>query len=91
MCRRQRRYAEAADTWQRILHLRRCPPHITREATEALAVHHEHRLRDLRSAHQFALRSLGFGASAAREHAVRHRLARLERKLSGPATYAFRF
>jgi hypothetical protein len=91
ICRRQRRYAEAAEAWQRILDLRRCPPHIAREATEALAVHHEHRLRDPRSAQQFALRSLGFDTSASRQHATRHRLARLERKLGGPATNALRF
>ena len=30
---------------------------------------------------QFALRSLGFHATAARQHATRYRLARLERKL----------
>ena len=82
MCRRQRRYAEAADGWRRILDLRRCPPHIAREATEALAVHHEHRLRDLRSARNFALRSLGFDACPSRQHATKYRLARLERKLT---------
>ncbi len=91
LCRRQRLYAEAADAWHRILDLRRCPPHIAREATEALAVHHEHRLRDPRSARQFALRSLGFESSASRQHAVRHRLARLERKLGDPATDTLRF
>jgi uncharacterized protein len=82
VCRRQRRYAEAADGWRRILDLRRCPPNIAREATEALAVHHEHRLRDPRSARQFALRSLGFDATASRQDATRYRLARLERKLT---------
>jgi uncharacterized protein len=91
ICRRQRRYAEAADGWRRILDFRRCPPHIAREATEALAVHHEHRLRDPRSARQFALRSLGFEASPSRQHATRYRLARLERKLGGPTTYALQF
>ena len=90
-CRRQRRYREAADGWRRILELRRCPPHIAREATEALAVHHEHRLRDPRSARQFALRSLGFDASPSRTHATHYRLARLERKLGGPTTDALQF
>jgi uncharacterized protein len=91
VCRRQRRYAEAADGWKRILELRRCPPHIAREATEALAVHHEHRLRDLCSARQFALRSLRFDASPSRQHATQYRLARLERKLGGPTSYALQF
>jgi uncharacterized protein YprB with RNaseH-like and TPR domain len=81
LCRRQRRFAEAAGAWQGILDLRRCPPHVQREATEALAVHHEHRLRDLRSARQFALQSLRLHTAPGRQHAVRHRLARLERKL----------
>jgi uncharacterized protein YprB with RNaseH-like and TPR domain len=91
ICRRQRRYAEAADGWRRILDLRGCPPHIAREATEALAVHHEHRLRDPRSARQFALRSLGFEATASRQHATRYRLARLERKLCGATTDILQF
>ena len=91
LCRRQRRFADAAHAWQRVLELRRCPPHITREATEALAVHHEHRVRDLQSARRFALESLRLQASVSRQHAVRHRLARLERKLGGPATDVLRF
>ena len=91
LCRRQRLYADAADAWRRLLDLRRCPPHIAREAMEALAVHHEHRLRDPRSARHFALRSLGFEASPSRQHATRYRLARLDRKLSGPTTDALQF
>jgi hypothetical protein len=91
LCRRQRLYPEAADAWRRILALRRCPARIAREATEALAVHHEHRLRDPGSAKLFALQSLGFDTSPARQHAVRHRLARLERKLGGPSTHALQF
>ena len=91
LCRRERRFAEAAEAWQRLLDLRRCPPHLAREASEALAVHHEHRLRDPQAARLFALPTLGFGASVSRKHAVRHRLARLERKLGGPATESLRF
>ena len=91
LCRRQRRFGDAAEAWRRILDLRRCPPHIAREATEALAVHHEHRLRDPRSARQFALRSLGFHASPSRQHATQYRLARLERKLGVPTTDALQF
>ena len=82
LCRRQRLFAEAAEAWQRLLDLRRCPPHLAREASEALAVHHEHRLRDPHAARLFALQTLGFGNSVSRKHAVRHRLERLERKLS---------
>ena len=91
LCRRQRRFPEAAIAWQRLIDLRRCPPHIMREATEALAVHHEHRLRDPNSARQFALQSLRLEATASRRHAVHHRLARLERKLAGPVTASLQF
>jgi hypothetical protein len=52
-----------------------------REATEALAVHHEHRERDLEAAKAFALRSLEAEAQPAWTRAVQHRLARLDRKL----------
>jgi hypothetical protein len=82
MCRRARRYADAALAWQEILDLRRSPPRLVCEATEALAIHHEHRVRDLKTARRFAMESLGFYESASREHLVRHRLARLDRKLA---------
>ncbi len=85
LCRRLRRYDAAAGAWQRVLDLRRCPPHIVREATEALAVHHEHRARDLQVARTFALQSLQLQATASRQQAVQHRLARLDRKLGSAA------
>ena len=81
LSRRERRYQDAADAWRRILDLRRCPPAILREASEALAVHHEHRLRDLQAARSFALRSLSVQATPSRREATQHRLARLDRKL----------
>jgi uncharacterized protein len=80
-CRRGRDYEEAATAWQEILDLRGCPASIAREATEALAVHHEHRLRDPRSARTFALRSLRLPVTPARRESIEHRLARLNRKL----------
>ena len=58
-----------------------CPPPVAREATEALAVHHEHRDRDLEAAKAFALQSLEVDAQPAWTRAVQHRLARLDRKL----------
>jgi hypothetical protein len=91
MCRRLRRSAEAATAWHDLLKLRFCPPQIVREATEALAIHHEHRIRDLCTARQFALQSLRLEATMSRQHAVRHRLARLERKLASPATQSLQF
>src|SRR5438876_1238225 len=52
-----------------------------REATEALAIHHEHRVRDLKLAKTFALRILESGPRPAWSDAVRHRIARIDRKL----------
>jgi hypothetical protein len=84
LARRMRDYHEAAAAWRRVLALRRCPPAIAREATEALAVHHEHRVRDLEQARGFALQSLQFNISMSRQQAIQHRLARLDRKLGSP-------
>jgi uncharacterized protein YprB with RNaseH-like and TPR domain len=81
LSRRERRHDEAATAWRRALELRRCPPHIAREATEALAVHLEHRNRDLSGARRYALQALQFNATIRRTQSVRYRLARLERKL----------
>ena len=44
--------------WQQLLEWPGCPPSVVREASEALAIHHEHRVRDLAAAKAFALRSL---------------------------------
>lgn len=79
--RRGRRYSEAAGRWRQLLELQGCPAALRREATEALAIHHEHRDRDLSAAHMFALKSLEAGTEKAWGDAARHRLARLERKL----------
>jgi uncharacterized protein YprB with RNaseH-like and TPR domain len=81
LSRRDRRFTDAADAWRRILELRGCPPAILREATEALAVHHEHRLRNLEAARMFALQSLNLNSTRARQEATSHRLSRLNRKL----------
>jgi len=82
LLRRIRHYAAAADVWQRLLDLSDCPPRLEREAAQALAVHHEHRLRSLLSARTLAMRSLQFDATVARREAIEHRLARLDRKLA---------
>ncbi len=81
LCRRQRRYEEAAAAWKRAVGVVRCPPHILREAAHALAVHHEHRSRDLHAARRFAQQSAALTAAPRVAAAMRHRLARLERKL----------
>lgn len=79
--RRDRRYDEAAARWREIVEQPRVPPGILREALEALAIHHEHRVRDLSTALAFARRTLDAGPIAARRDSLRHRLARIERKL----------
>jgi uncharacterized protein YprB with RNaseH-like and TPR domain len=90
LCRRQRAHEDAAAAWRRVLKMGGCPPRLEREAAEALAIHHEHRRRDPRAARGFALRSLQLEATPVRRQAVRHRLARLDRKLarSSPTTSA---
>jgi len=80
--RRARCYEEAAATWGELLAIRGCPPQLEREATSALAIHHEHRRRDPAAAKTFALRSLEAGQQPVWRDAVQHRLARLERKLA---------
>jgi hypothetical protein len=87
LSRRARRFDEAAGYWRRLLEIPGCPPQLIREATEALAIHHEHRAHDLPAAKAFALRSLIASVEAeaprsrARDLAARHRLARIERKM----------
>jgi hypothetical protein len=87
--RRGRRYEEAATCWRELLEIPRCPRHVAREANEALAIHHEHRVRDLEAAKTFALQSLDAGENRAWRDGVRHRLARLNRKMlaSGRLTF----
>ena len=87
-CRRARRHDEAAALWRELSEMRGCPAAIVREATEALAIHHEHRVRDLPLARQFALGSLAAASDGPRPsiaEAVRHRLARIERKMGESA------
>lgn len=79
--RRCRRFDAAAACWRDVLEVPGCPAQLRREATEALAIHHEHRVRDLEAAKMFALKSLEAGSKAAWGDAVRHRLARIERKM----------
>ena len=69
-CRRARLYADAADAWARLVGLRGCPAAIMREATEALAIHHEHRLRDVAHAREYALRYLRFESTRSRQGAL---------------------
>ena len=81
VARRLRHYDDAATAWRRVLGLPVCPRPIEREASEALAVHLEHRRRDLASARDFAERLLQVDESTTRRQAARYRLDRLDRKL----------
>jgi tetratricopeptide (TPR) repeat protein len=73
--RRAHRFDEAAACWQELLEMRGCPAIVAREVGEALAIHHEHRLRDFATAKLFALRT---AESARRDY----RVARIERKIA---------
>ena len=79
--RRQRRHAEAAEAWTQLLSRSHVPQRIRQEASVALAVHHEHRVRDLPAAQQFARRALETEPHPTRREAVQYRLSRLRRKI----------
>jgi hypothetical protein len=79
--RRARSYDEAAAYWRQILDVRGCSRPAAREASEALAIHHEHRVRDLVMARTFARRSLEQGTTARSNEAGEYRLKRIQRKL----------
>ena len=92
-CRRERRFAEAAALWREMVattesrSARRSATAATLRqfAVEALAIHHEHRERDLGRARELALFGLKEGREdgndGRRAESYRRRLARLERKL----------
>ncbi len=91
--RRDRRFDEAAVQWRRLLDLKQgrfgrrsqlLAP-LRQFATEALAIHHEHRERDYEGARELTLRLLDEGDGpdvGVRPDRARHRLARLDRKLA---------
>ena len=89
-CRRDRRFADAARFWKELLALTdagtrrrdRVLGSLREFALEALAIHHEHRARDLGTARELALFALGEDGASPRADGMRHRLARLDRKLA---------
>jgi tetratricopeptide (TPR) repeat protein len=81
--RRSRRFHEAAEAWRALLEISGIETELRREALEALAIHHEHRAKDLEAARLFALRALDLADDARGMDKVRHRLGRLSRKLDG--------
>jgi uncharacterized protein len=83
LCRRRAgRTAEAAAAWQELVRLPGCPSVLRREAREALAIHHEHRSRDLQTARTFVLDALAESSAAAWRQQAEYRLHRIERKLA---------
>jgi uncharacterized protein YprB with RNaseH-like and TPR domain len=80
--RRAGRMAEAASAWAQIVTLPGCPSALRREAREALAVHHEHRSRDLQTAKMFVLDGLAENPAPRWRSKAEYRLQRLESKLA---------
>ena len=84
--RRESRFDEAAKAWHSVLAIagadEGCEAFgaLERRATEALAIHHEHRARDLPSARRYAQALKSAVTGRAREDAD-HRLGRIDRKL----------
>jgi uncharacterized protein YprB with RNaseH-like and TPR domain len=81
--RRDGRYEDAARAWEEILAMApddEAVSTLSRRAVEALAIHHEHRGKDLKAARRYA-EALGRRASGALRNAVDHRIKRIERKL----------
>ena len=88
-CRRQHRHSDAARYWQALIDLGRRPAGVfEREALRALAVHHEHRLKDTDGALNFARRAYAVEYTAGRRRDVERRLTRLERRLANQARTA---
>lgn len=83
LCRRRAgRMAEAAAAWQQLVVMPGCPSVLRREAREALAIHHEHRSRDLQTARTLVLDVLAEGAGSRLRERAEYRLQRLERKMA---------
>ncbi|HNV03415.1 MAG TPA: ribonuclease H-like domain-containing protein [Vicinamibacterales bacterium] len=78
--RRRRRYAEAADAWERLL-ASGASLAFAQEAREALAIHHEHRARNLAAARELAVRALAAERDPGAAAGLRRRLARIDRKI----------
>jgi uncharacterized protein len=88
--RREGRFGEAAEWWRELVAATDLPARrrdrvldsLRAFAIEALAIHQEHRVRDLSAARELALFALEEHAASSRADGMRHRLARLDRKLA---------
>src|SRR4029450_89244 len=96
-CRRSGRFEDAAQWWRQLVALtdtvsRAHALGSLREfAIEALAIHQEHRARDLHAARELALFALEEDTRSRRADGMRHRLARLDRKLAKKENAQFFF
>ncbi len=82
LCRRRAgRMREAAEAWMELVTLPACPVGLRREAREALAIHHEHRSRDLETARTLVIDALSEAPPARWRAHAEHRLHRIDRKL----------
>jgi tetratricopeptide (TPR) repeat protein len=79
--RRRRRHEDAAASWRELLLVVDRRSRLAAEAIEALAIHHEHRARNLRTARALAHKALAGERDPKKREALEHRLARLDRKL----------
>jgi len=83
LCRRRAgRMAAAASAWEELLTVPGSPIALRREAREALAVHHEHRSRDLGTARTLVLDVLAEPVGHRARAATEYRLQRIERKMA---------
>ncbi len=83
LCRRREgRTHEAALAWEELLDLPSVPDMLRHEARETLAIHYEHRAKDLRTARMLVLDALADHHTEARHRSATYRLQRLERKIS---------
>ena len=79
--RRRRRHEDAAASWRELLLVVDRRSRLAAEAIEALAIYHEHRARNLRTARALAHKALAGERDPKKREAFEHRLARLDRKL----------
>ncbi len=81
--RRAGRMDDAADAWKAVVAARGGSAAVKREAREALAIHHEHRSRNLDEARVLVLAALAEQGGGRGRAEAEHRLRRLERKIGG--------
>jgi uncharacterized protein YprB with RNaseH-like and TPR domain len=82
LLRSQRRYDDAAVCWTELTAVRGVRLALRREAEEALAIHFEHRRRDLERAHGWAQRARAAELTRSSLDRLDRRLERLQRKLA---------